>query len=223
MISSARSIARRYIQARSFGSAFAFPAFKASTSVVPVCIVVFVAAALLGMQAEPLNAQSSLDRREANQPILLVDSESPTSSVFALRFVRDGADGLRLLAAGEGKVVWQWQVRQETESRLVSLDPLPRLRWPISRGMRGMISTIASGGARVAESSLVAFCGIGLLPTSVQVQSLKGERALTALHSDELPFLQNSVYGLEFYSSNLFSSPNLFHIHNQNLAFQPLF
>ncbi len=161
--------------------------------------VVFVAAALLGMQAEPLNAQSSLDRREANQPILLVDSESPTSSVFALRFVRDGADGLRLLAAGEGKVVWQWQVRQETESRLVSLDPLPRLRWPISRGMRGMISTIASGGARVAESSLVAFCGIGLLPTSVQVQSLKGERALTALHSDELPFLQNSVYGLEFW------------------------
>ena len=161
--------------------------------------VVFVVAALLGTQVEPLNAQSSLDRREANQPILLVDSKSPTSNVFALRFVRDGAEGLRLLAAGEGKVVWQWQVRQEDQSRSVSLDPLPRLRWPINRGLRGMISSIASGRARVAEPSMVAFGGIGLFPTSVQVQSLEGERALTALHSDKLPFLQNSVYGLEFW------------------------
>lgn len=166
----------------------------------PLMVVfVFIAATILGARAEPLNAQSSLDRREANQPILLVDSESPTANVFALRFVRDGADGLRLLAAGEGKVVWQWQVRQETQSRSVSLDPLPRIRWPINRGLRGMISSITSGRGRVTDPSMVAFCGIGLLPTSVQVQSLNGERALTALHSDELPFLQNIVYGLEFW------------------------
>ncbi len=161
--------------------------------------VVFVAAALLGTQAEPLCAQSSLDQREANQPILLVDSGSPTSNVFALRFVRDGADGLRLLAAGEEKVVWQWQVRQEAESRSVSLDPLPRLRWPINRGLRGMISSIASGRARVADPSLIAFGGVGLSPTLAQVQSLDGERAVSSLHSDELRFLQNSVYGLEFW------------------------
>ncbi len=162
-------------------------------------MVVLAVTALLGAQAEILNAQSSLDRREANEPILLVDSESPTANVFALSFVRDGAEGLRLLAAGEGKVVWQWQVRQEAQSRAVSLEPLPRIRWPINRGLRGMISSIASGRSRIAEPSSVAISGIGLLPTMVQVQSLNGERALTALHRDELPFLQNYVYGLEFW------------------------
>ncbi len=161
--------------------------------------VVFVVAAFLGTQVESLIAQVSLDRRELNQPILLVDSESPTANVFALRFVRDGADGLRLLAAGEEKFVWQWQVRQEAQSQSVSLDPLPKLRWPINRGLRGMISSIATGRAHVADSSMVAFGGYGLLPTSVQLQSLDGKRALTSLHSDELPFLQNIVYGLEFW------------------------
>lgn len=161
-------------------------------------VVVFTVT-LVGLPTSWLVAQSGIDRREINQPILLVDTESPASRVFALRMLQDSSGGLRLLAAGEGKVVRQWQVRQNAESQSASLVPFPRLRWPINRGLRGIISSITSGRAGPEGAPVVAFSGLGLLPTLVHVQSLQGEWPSTALHSDHLPDLQNSVFGLEFW------------------------
>lgn len=162
-------------------------------------MIVFLATALLGLLSERLSAQQVVDRRETNQPILLMDTESPSSNVFALRFARDDSGGLCLLAAGEGKVVWQWQVRQDAKSKMISLDPLPRVRWPINRGSRGSIYAIASGRVRAAESSVMAFSGISLLPGLVQFQSLQNNHALTVLHSDEGSHLQSRVNVLEFW------------------------
>ena len=154
---------------------------------------------IFGLLPEPSSAQQALDRREANQPILLVDSEAPASNIIALRFVEDSTQGLRLLAAGEGKVVWQWQVRTDPRSKTVSLEPLSRIRWPINRGLRGMIFSMASGRPLADAPPIVAFGGFGALPTLVQLQTVGLEHPLSALHSPELPFPQNGVYCLEFW------------------------
>lgn len=158
--------------------------------------IVLLGAMVLGSQTKSLTAQPAIDRRATNQPILLVDTEFPTSDVFALRFIQASSGDLHLLAAGEGKVVWQWQVQQTTESRMVSLDPLPKLRWPISRGRGGKISSISSDH----NSSVVAFGGLGFPSALVQVQGFEGIGLFTGLQSEDLPFPQNSVFAMEFFS-----------------------
>ncbi len=157
------------------------------------------AAAIWVFMSGLLCAQPALGRREVNQPILLVDSESPTSNVFALRFVPDSAGGLRLLAGGEGKVIGQWQVRSDHSSKAVHLDSLARIRWPIDRGLRGMISSIANGHSQTEASSQLAFGGFGALPTAVQLQKLDRAGAVQAFHSVETPAIQHGVFSLEYW------------------------
>ena len=159
----------------------------------------FLASLFLALAVDRVWAQSALDRRESNQPILLVESESPSSYVFALKFVSDGASGLRLLAAGDDKLVWQWQIRPEPQSGSILLDPLPRIRWPINRGTRGQIATLASRHVGAAGPAMVAFGGFGLPPTSVQLHQLGAEHSLVGLHDDRMPFSQRSVLSLEFW------------------------
>lgn len=164
---------------------------------------VLIAIVICGLMTEILAAQSSpspaTDRRETNQPILLVDSESPNSNVYALQFVKDGAKGMRLFAGGEGKVIWQWQVRDDEISKTIRLDPLPRIRWPIDRGFRGMISSMATKPSLMGGSSFLAFGGFGVIPADVQVRSLDREDSVATFHSTHLPSIQNGVFSLEFW------------------------
>lgn len=169
----------------------------------PVFVAVFICS-FCGLQPRYLAAQQSstapaVDRREVNQPILLVDSESPNSHVYSLRFVADGSNGLRLLAGGEGKVIWQWQIRDDERAKSVRLDSLPRIRWPIDRGHRGLISSLASGGASAGGSPMVAYGGFGVIPANVQVRPLNREDSVINFHSTQLPVVQNGIFSLEFW------------------------
>jgi|GEM_PF-1677655 len=165
-----------------------------------------IAIVLLMSLANVLRAQSGVDRREINQPILLMNPDTPVSYVSALRFIPEETGGLRLLAAGEDKVVWQWQISPKSSENLISLESLPRIRWPVNRGLRGRITAMANGQFGVDSESVVAFGGWGLNSTLVPVHAIKRETTVATLVEKSSPHLQDGILSLAFWPK---SSPLL--------------
>ncbi len=157
-------------------------------------------AAVLADSSSLWSAGPAIDRRGANQPILLGEFDAPQSAVNALQFVRDGNDKWRLFAAGQDKVVWQWAIRPESGGRSVSLDPLERVRWPIDRGFRGLIYALAAQSDE-SEPKLLAFGGDGekSFPTAVFVSAIGSAERQHILNFANLIPQQQCVESLAFW------------------------
>ena len=156
--------------------------------------------AMLAVPQSLWSADAAIDRREANQPILLGEFNSPQCDINALQFMADGANRWRLFAAGRDKIVWQWALRSEDGGQSVRLDPLERIRWPIDRGYRGLVYTLATQSGE-AGSSLVAFGGVGEIhfPAGVFVSAAEtSERQQILNVPDGIP-LQWHVTSLAFW------------------------
>lgn len=157
-------------------------------------------AAILAVPPSLWSADPAIDRRGANQPILLGEFDSPQSAVNALQFVAEGGDQWRLFAAGQDKVIWQWTFRSEGDGRSVRLDPLERIRWPIDRGFRGLIYALATQNEET-KPKLLAFGGDGEkhFPTGVFVSAIGSSEQQQILNfADEIP-RQQCVESLAFW------------------------
>jgi WD40 repeat protein len=120
---------------------------------------ILVAAALAGTLALPARARHS-DRRDRKDPELVVESGGRRGACDVLTFT---ADGRRLLAVGDDKVVRVWRV---TAGGLEPDDP-PVLRWSAWREQRGAIYALALSPD--PEGRRLAVGGLGARTSSVVV------------------------------------------------------
>lgn len=114
-------------------------------------IVLLASAAGLMLGTAAARAEEQLDRRDRQDPVLVVEAGGPTGNCDALTFTPDGK---ALLAAGDDKVVRAWPLTDG----ILDADHAQVLRWSIWRELRGCIYALALSpdGGRVAVGGLGA-------------------------------------------------------------------
>ena len=100
---------------------------------------------------------AQLDDSPDNRPWLKLRFRGPVAPLHAIAF---SDDAQRLFAGGEDKLLWSWTLLTDARnSRHWRYER--RLRWPIQRGERGVVTALASQGDLVAVAGYGAYGGNG--------------------------------------------------------------
>ncbi len=118
---------------------------------------------LSSTEASAQDGNQGIARRARNRPILRVKSAVPTAPVRDLEFAADPDGTVWLYSGGQDKVVRRWRLDADN-GRLIHDEAL---RWPIFRGIRGVILELAvhQQGAR----HRIAVGGIGAKAPQVNI------------------------------------------------------
>jgi WD40 repeat protein len=122
----------------------------------------FLAAAVLAcaLLSPTVRAQYDESRRDYSSPGLILETGARTGACDVLTFTRDGR---HLLAAGDDKVVRNWEF---TSKELIA-STLPTLRWKMWQEMRGNIYALALSPD--PDNRLVAIAGRGIKNSQLAV------------------------------------------------------
>lgn len=132
----------------------------------PLCTIALL---FLGCQQRNADAQPPQDAR------IVLMTGGPTAAVRTLEF---SADSRRLYAAGADKAVEIWSLN-DARGHAPDLKLVDHARWPIARGDRGQIWTLAVNDAR----KLIAFGGYG-------AQQINGDISIAdSIHGRQLTIL----------------------------------
>jgi WD40 repeat protein len=135
--------------------------------------------------ASSARAQVQKDRLGRTEPGLMVETGARMAPCDALLFT---ADGRRLLAAGDDKVVRSWQFGPR------GLDPrsVQGLRWPTWREQRGAIYALALS----PDNQFVAVAGLGVRTAAVAVLDRASGKIVAAL--TDVRGLNNAIRAIAF-------------------------
>lgn len=125
-------------------------------------------------------SQEALERIGRDRPLLVPTATAPRARINDLEFV-EHAGRTWLLAAASDKVVHRWEVAADG-----SLTPATPLRWPIFRGVRGGVYTLADLG-----DGRVAVAGFGAKTSQVSLLSIDGSAAPARLVDPRTAARQN--------------------------------
>ena len=123
------------------------------------------------------DALSPRDRLNLLRPLLRPDPSAPMGRVFRLRFGTEENGRRWLFAAGDDKVVHQWQLFSPESDGAIRLQASEQVHWPVAHGWIGRVRAMDT---QTSEDGMlrIAFGGIGYSRSEVHVASLAGSRPL---------------------------------------------